>query len=112
MNNRVDDTVEHVINTVVLSELLIDEIEHLRDTPLWKQGVKSKGQQFLKELETASAHIIKVVDSSAAGLSLVELCRDYSVLFDAIRQMSAKDRIELGAYIEKNFNQKQEDNVD
>ncbi len=105
MSNRVDETTEHIINVVVITTLLIDEMDSLEETPIWNREVKRLGKLFLKELEKSNDNILNIVNNSAAGMQFLELCQDYSHMFDNIRNMSAKDRLVLAGHIEDKFKQ-------
>jgi len=99
---KVNSTVEHIINVSVLSELLIDELEHLKELPFWRKEVKLTGNRFHKALDMHSNGMYTWAEDVAGGM-LADQCTMYATMFDKIRAMSAKDRIELSKHINKKY---------
>lgn len=100
--NRIDEMSEVVINVVNLSELLIDEMEKFSTTRLYSAGVKNSGRAMLKALEKSTERIYTLMGKDASE-QFAHHVQEFGQMFDFIRQMAVKDRIELRNYLNEKY---------
>jgi hypothetical protein len=96
---RVDEATEVLINVTMLSELLIDELEKLRSYPrFYRANVKVTGKQFNTALVKTMAEYYKDLGPEVSA-HFTEQAQEFAHMFDFIKQMAVKDRMDLFDYL-------------
>lgn len=92
------ELVKHVINVSVLSELLISEMDQLKDTIFWRREVKSSGNMFDKAINRQTSKMYSDMGDEASSQFNGQI-DVFNTLFDAICKMDVDQRLDLIEHI-------------
>lgn len=106
---KMQKTTEHLINVITCSEILIYEIDKLKEHPdIYSGGLKVSLKQSYNQLIRYTKKVYNFMDGEeGANKEFSGLYSDYSKVLHILSKVSTKDRIDINQYIEDNYERKE-----
>ena len=100
-----NEVTEHLINVITSSEILIYEIDKLKEFPdLYSGGLKTALKQSYNQLLRYTKKVYDFVGTEeGANIQFSALYSNHSEILHLLARMSTKDRIDVNAYIKYNY---------
>lgn len=102
---EIQKVTDHLINIITCSEILIYEMDAIKEIPqLYSGSLKAGVKQAYNQLIKYTDKTYKFMDTgNGEGKQFADLCSDYSKLLHILAKLPTKDRVEISHYIEENY---------